>query len=229
LIRAVAAALAVCALATAARADDAKPRMVDTPIGPRPVVPLPPYKPGPPEKVALDAADDANVESDGGRTGFVVAAAVGPAILVGISMDEHATGTGGGFSFRVGRVANRDTVINLELSGVVFPYTVGVGDPPMDQRRINQSVVLALGGQTWVARNFWLRGGAGLTVFTSRAEGAMFDETKTRLGGAVLGGAGIDLVRRRSLALALEVMTQVAVYRTGAIIGGGVGLSLGIF
>jgi len=197
----------------------------------KPRKPLPPYVPGPPDKAAVAAGEDANLEAAGGRTGIVVAAALGPAILIGISVD-HATGTGAGFSFRVGRVANRWTVINLELCGVVFPRTVTHLDAmnnEVSERRINQTGFATIGAQTWVAPTFWLRAAAGVSVFTSRSEGVQFDQTKSTIGGGVVAGAGVDLVRRRSVSLALELLLNSSYYRSGVVLGGGLGLSLGIY
>jgi hypothetical protein len=224
------------AVTAAARADDEMTRgasaLAASPEVNKPrLTPLPPYVPGPPDRHAVAAAEDANVEPEGGRTGMVFAAAVGPAIMIGIKIDEKTTGTGGGFSFRIGRVANRDTVINLEVCGIVFPYTFTRGTPPNEvtERRFNQSGIATIGAQTWVAPTFWLRGGVGLASFTSRGNGAQFDTTINRFGGGAVAGAGVELVRRRSIALALEFLVNGAIYRNGAVIGGSLGLSLGIF
>jgi hypothetical protein len=178
--------------------------------------PLPPYQPGPPDSVAVAAGEDANLEPEGGRSGFTLTAAVGPAILAGIKKDR-ATGTGAGFTFRIGRVADRNNVVTLELAGVVYPreYETTAGT----ERRINQSIIGTWGMQRWVSPAFWVRGGAGLATFTLRTKNVV-DETETRYGGAAVVGAGVDLGRWRSITVGIELMLQGAVYRDGAVFGG---------
>jgi hypothetical protein len=186
--------------------------------------PLPPYQPGPPDAIAVAAGEDANVEPEGGRSGFTLSAAVGPAILVGINKDR-ATGTGAGFSFRIGRVADRDNVVTLELAGVVYPrdYMTTAGT----ERRINQSIIGTWGMQHWVSPAFWIRAGAGLATFTIRTQNVV-DESQTRVGGAAVVGTGIDLGRWRSITVGLELMLQSAIYRDGAVFGGGLAFDLSV-
>jgi hypothetical protein len=210
--------LAIVAIAAPAYADpDAKP--------------LPPYKPGKPDRWAVYGGEEANLEGTGIRSGFAFAGYLGPAIQIGVDM-EHATGTGGSFSFRLGRFADRDTLITVELAGTVFPYKFDEGMPPnvIHHIRYNQSTLAAFGAQTYVAPILWIRMALGLAAFTRRDQGAMRDSTASHFGGGAVVGAGLEIVRRKSVSLALEFLATGAVYPTdGVILGGGLGLSLGIY
>jgi hypothetical protein len=225
-----AAILAILAIATPAIAvadPDAKP--------------LPPHKPGKPDRWAVYGGEEANLEGTGIRSGFAFAGYLGPAIQIGVDMD-HATGTGGSFSFRLGRFADRDTIITVELAGTVFPQrfdTCSTNPPPSDpcptanlvhHLNYNQSTLAAFGAQTYVAPILWIRMAVGFAAFTRREAGAMRDSTASHFGGGAVVGAGLEIVRRKSVSLALELLGTGAVYPTdGVIIGGGLGLSLGIY
>lgn len=217
-------AIAVLAASPVAYADDAKS---DEPA----VKPLPPYKPGKPDRWAVQGGEEANLEGTGIRSGFAFVGYLGPALQIGVEVPEHATGTGGSFSFRLGKFANRDTLITLELCGTVFPYRFTEGMPPNDilRTRYNQSALATFGAQTYVAPTFWVRIAVGVASFTSRAEGAMRNETDNKWGAGAVAGAGLEVVRRKSLSLAVELLTTGAVYRDGLIFGGGLGLSLGVY
>jgi hypothetical protein len=193
--------------------------------------PLPPYKPGKPDRWAVYGGEEANLEGTGIRSGFAFAGYLGPAVQIGIAMD-HATGTGGSFSFRLGRFADRDTIITIELAGTVFPSRFDTGTEPdvVHHVRYNQSTLAVFGAQTYVAPILWVRLALGVAGFTRRDQGAMRDTTQNRFGGGAVVGAGLEIVRRKSVSLALELLTTGAVYPTdGVVIGGGLGLSLGIY
>ena len=227
--RAAAFALVALVAPSAALADD---KDDDRGKGDIVVKPLPPYEPGKPDRWAVLGGEEANLEGTGIRSGFAFVGYLGPALQIGVEVPEHATGTGGAFSFRLGRFANRDTLITLEICGTVFPYRyeTGVDPAPVERHTVyNQSALAAFGAQTYVAPTFWLRAAVGVAGFTSRAEGAMFDRSKTKWGGGAVAGAGVEIVRRKSLSLAVELLATGAVYRNGLILGGGLGLSLGIY
>ena len=194
---------------------------------------LPPYKPGKPDPAAVKAGEESNLVSNAPRSGFAFAGALGPALQIGVNIDEKGvTGTGGGFSFRLGRVANPDTIIWLEVCGTVFPDQfdeIGPSGTPVTKTAYNQSGLLTLGGQTYVASSLWLRAGAGLASFTSRTAGETRRDTVVGYGGGVVGGAGLDFLRRRSVALGLELLTTGAIYRDGLIFGVGFTLGLSIY
>lgn len=203
--------------------------------------PLPPYKPGKPDRWAVYGGEEANLEGTGIRSGFAFAGYLGPAIQIGVDMD-HATGTGGSFSFRLGRFADRDTIITVELAGTVFPQrfdTCRQNLPPsmpcpeadlVHHLSYNQSTLAAFGAQTYVAPILWIRMSLGFAAFTRREAGAMRDSTASHFGGGAVVGAGLEVVRRKSVSLALEFLATGAVYPTdGVILGGGLGLSLGIY
>jgi len=223
-VLAIAAACLVAA-PIAARADDEKADPKDDKIV---VKPLPPYKPGKPDRWAVLGGEEANLEGTGIRSGFAFVGYLGAGLQIGVEVPERATGTGGAFSFRLGRFANRDTLITLEICGTVFPHTFTTDDA-MKHRRFNQSALAAFGAQTYVAPTFWIRIGAGLASFTSRAEGVMRNETDNKFGGGAVAGAGVEIVRRKSVSLAVELIATGAIYRDGLIVGGGLGLSLGIY
>lgn len=210
----------------------AAPALADPDPDPAPAAvrkPLPPYKPGKPDRWAVYGGEEANLEGTGIRSGFAFAGYLGPAVQIGIDM-EHATGTGGSFSFRLGRFADRDTVITIELAGTVFPYRFEDDVTHETHIRYNQSTLAAFGAQTYVAPILWVRLALGVAGFTRRDKGLMRDSTDNRFGAGAVVGAGLEIVRRKSVSLALELLTTGAVYPTdGVILGGGLGLSLGIY
>ena len=187
---------------------------------------LPPYKPGKPDKTAVRAGEESNLDPVGGMRGFTFAISLAAALQLGFGFDEEgaqATGTGGGFSFRIGRVADEDTIILVDLAGTVYAYE-RAGDT-----KINQSTLLTIGAQTYVAPSLWLRAGAGVTSFINRRKEFSGDRRVDAWGGGIVAGAGLELIKRHSVAFGLELLTCAAFYRGGRIFGGGVGLSLGVY
>ncbi|MEZ4403034.1 MAG: hypothetical protein R3B06_23630 [Kofleriaceae bacterium] len=199
------AALAALGGGPRARADQPAAAALDVPAGDDGV---PPIKPDP---LALAAAREANMQPTSVREGFAIGVALGPSAQFGLQIGD-ATGAGGGFDLRLGTVASPRWVWLAELAATTV-LRAGV---------VNQSAVLTFGGQRYVKDALWLRAGAGFATFT-RSGGAM--ELARFSGLGLLGAGGIDVFRRRGLALSTEVAATMARYRDGTVLG--VALQLG--
>lgn|GEM_PF-2526204 len=190
--------LALALAAGRAQADDAPP-----PIDPDPR--------------AVDEAREANLVPTSVREGFAIGVALGPALQLGYGLSE-ASGTGTGFNLRVGTVASPRWVWLVEISTTAY-----LAEDDRAKTRVNQSAVLTFGGQLYVKDALWVRGGAGFASFTRRTE----DTETMRFGGlGMVGAAGFDLVRRRGLAMSLEGMGSLALYKDGTVVGTSVLLGL---
>ena len=146
------------------------------------------------------------------REGLAIGVAFGPNIQLGFGIRE-SSGTGGSFAVRFGTVASPRWVWLLEIASTAYLQKDEDGED-----RTNQSTLFTLGGQVYVKEAFWLRGGGGLAHFTRRTE-TMGRATTSFWGAGVIGAGGLDLFRRRSLAISLEVLTTLARYRDGSVAG----------
>lgn len=171
-----------------------------------------------PDRRAVQEAREANLEPESVREGLAVGVAVGPNVQIGFGIDK-STGTGGSFALRFGTVASPRWVWLLELSSTAYQETDAAGGS-----KVNQSTLFTLGGQLYLKDAFWLRGGGGMANFTRRVR--TMDPESSFLGVGVIGAGGLDVLRRRSLAISLEVLTTLARYRDGFVAGGTLQLGL---
>ena len=176
---------------------------------------------GPPNPVASRAAAEANLAPGAGRHDLVATAAVGTGIQVGLGVDD-STGAGGGVSLRVSQVASPRWLVGIELDLTVYAHRLAV---EMAETKVNQSALLAAGGQFYPRDGVWVRGGLGLAAFSRRVQGS---DARSRdyFGFGSVAGVGVELVKRRSLALELETFGTAAVYRDGVVVGGALCLGL---
>ena len=206
--------LALLLVAAPAAAQPGAPAPAPAPAE-TPPDPADPDEPEPirPDARAVSAAREANFEPESVREGLAVGVAFGPNIQLGFGIRE-SSGTGGSFAVRFGTVASPRWVWLLEIASTAYLQKDEDGED-----RTNQSTLFTLGGQVYVKDAFWLRGGGGLAHFTRRTE-TMGRATTSFWGAGVIGAGGLDLFRRRSLAISLEVLTTLARYRDGTVAGG---------
>lgn len=178
---------------------------------------------GLPDAAVADAAE-ANLESTERRRGVVVAVAFGPNILVGFGIDR-VTGRGGGLDLRIGHVATRRTVISFD-----FAISARLHRPAtMADARADIHSQLLAGAQYYVNPSLWVRGAAGVGVYAARGiplpTGELGD--RTLAGPAALAGAGVDLLRWKSLVAGFEVATSAMINHDGLLLGftGNLGLA----
>ena len=188
---AVAPAMSVAATAAPGAADD-DPE--DRPIRPDPR--------------AVAEAREANLEPESSRSGLAVGVALGPNVQVSSGLRD-ASGTGAGFALRFGTVASPRWVWLAELASTHYQQL----EESTDTTKINSSTLFTLGGQLYLKEAFWLRGGGGAANFTRRTRNE--EPTASFWGVGVIGAGGLDLLRRRSLAISFEVLTTLARYRDG--------------
>ncbi len=173
-----------------------------------------------PDRRAVAEAREANLEPESLRQGLAIGVAFGPSMQVGSGISQ-ATGTGGGFAVRFGTVASPRWVWLLEVATTVYRQKI----TGQDDHKLNQSMVISLGGQLYLKDAFWVRGGGGPATFTRRLEGE--DEVSARFWGVgVVGAGGLDVMRRRSFAVSLEALAALARYRDGYVGGGTLQLGL---
>ncbi len=160
----------------------------------------------PPDPLAQNAADEANLESIAPREGFTMSFAFGGAMMLG---GDGGVGTGGMVTARIGHVATPNTIITFELTGGSTLHSVGM--TPNKETLRNDDGNVMWGAQYYAAPSLWLRGAGGLGVYTRRDPGV----TKTYPGPAGGIGVGVDLFRRRYLVLGLEAFTIGKIARDG--------------
>jgi hypothetical protein len=177
-------------------------------------------KPIKPDRRAVAEAREANLEPESARSGLAVGIAFGPNVQVSSGID-NASGTGGGFALRFGTVASPRWVWLFELANTGFRQL----DTTDGEYKLNSSTLFTLGGQLYLKEAFWLRGGGGAANFTRRAERGG-DPTESFWGVGVIGAGGLDVMRRKSLAVSLEVLTTLARYRGGFVGAGTMQLGL---
>jgi hypothetical protein len=228
--RALAAAMLLAAVAPAAAQPAVAPA---TPPAPAPSpAPAPAPSPAPtddpdepdpikPDRRAVSEAREANLEPESVREGLAFGVAFGPNMQVGFGI-EKSTGTGGSIAFRFGTVASPRWVWLLEVANTAYQESAVIDGDTV--RKLNQSRLFTLGAQLYLSDAFWLRGGGGLANFTRRIA-ANTPETSF-WGAGVVGAGGLDVVRRRSLAVSLEVLTALARYRDGSVAAGTLQLGL---
>jgi hypothetical protein len=175
---------------------------------------------------AVQAADEANLESNAPRSGITLSASLGGGLVIGGNgggAGDTGVGRGPSLSLRIGHVATRDTVLTFELTGGSRFHQAAVSGSPLYH---DDDFNLMAGALTYVAPSLWLRGAGGLSVIS-------FDDsmgTKARPGFATLFGLGIDFVRWRKLVLGLEswgILSVVAV--RGVVLDTGLCLGLSYY
>lgn len=162
-----------------------------------------------PDKRAVAEAREANLEPESQRSGLAIGFAFGPNVQVSSGLRD-ASGTGGGLAIRFGTVASPRWVWLAELASTGYRQFVEEDST----YKLNSSTLFTLGGQLYLKEAFWLRGGAGAANFTRRSERGG-EPTASFWGVGVIGAGGLDVLRRRSFALSLEVLTTLARYRDG--------------
>ncbi len=167
-----------------------------------------------PDQAAIEAGD-ANLASDGHRTGVNFAAAIGPGLMVGFGLQD-SVGRGGALSLRLGHVADPRTVITLELQITAALHKLAINSDAASNTETN----LLVGAQRYVNPSLWLRGAGGLGVY--KADQVQLSNgqlgTQTIVGPAALFGLGIDLARFKSSTLGLEFAAALMVSGTGALL-----------
>jgi len=187
--------------------------------------PKPPAAPsdGAPDPAVQDAAD-ANLESTENRRGLTFAGSIGGGLILGFGIKD-SIGRGGSVSLRLGHVATRHTVITFELG-----VTAALHKPPgmMSSTETNTDTNLLAGALHYVNPSLWLRLGGGVGVYQGRqvalSSGGIGNVTL--VGPAVLGGAGVDLLRLKFAVVGIEVRTSAMVNRDGVLVASGLNLGL---
>ena len=198
----IAAALAVVAFAGGARADTPKPDA----------------RPSPPDPLAQQKADEANLETDAPRQGVTFSLALGGGLLVA----KGSVGSMPLISLRLGHVMTPDSILTLEVAGGALQHKQAMSGPTL----VDSDSNVLVGAQYYTHPSVWLRAAGGLNLHTID-NGTM---ARTVLaGGAAAVGAGVDLVRRHFLVLDLEILGVGAVNRDGLLVSGGLSLGLSYY
>lgn len=167
-----------------------------------------------PDPAAVEAAD-ANLESKIRRRGTTFTIAFGGGLMAGFGI-EGSAGRGGGVSLRLGQVATPRLVFTLETTTTAVLHRL----PGSREIRPNTSTTLLFGGQYYANPSLWLRAAGGLGVYQGRdiatTDGMLRDIEL--LGGAVLGGLGVDIARWRFLVVGVEFATAATVNSEGLLV-----------
>jgi len=212
--------LLVVALASAAHAGSTEVTRTSTATSSPTPTPTPkqekPPAPSPPDPDTVDAASEANLESNAPRAGVVFGGSIGGGITMG-----DGVGRGPALSFRVGHVATPSTVLTLELVGGSLLHQ------PKNTTTIlhNDDISLMAGALHYVNRSLWIRGAGGFTTYTEQVDATSPTVVHGGIGGLV--GIGIDLVRWHYLVLGLETFDQLSlVSKKGLLLNNGLCLGL---
>lgn len=199
--------LVVLALAAAAHAGTTEVTRTQTSTTaapappPAPVAkPRPAPAPSPPDPDTVEAASEANLESDAPRAGVVLAASVGAGITMG-----DGVGRGPALSLRVGHVATPVTVLTFEIVGGSLLHQ------QMSSSTIlhNDDISLMAGALRYINRSLWVRAAGGVTTYTEDNVVTSLRAVHGGVGGLV--GIGVDLVRWHYLVLGLETFNQMSI------------------
>jgi hypothetical protein len=167
-----------------------------------------------PDPAALEAGD-ANLESIALRKGIVVTLGIGGGLTVGLGMD-NATGQGGAGTLRIAHVANRRTMVAIELVGSALFFKLKENASLYRTDAAN----FLLSAQYYVNPALWLRAGAGW----GRYAGDRFVDEATMLeirkrvrvaGPATSVGAGVDIIRLKRFRAGVEVSSTEMLNRDG--------------
>ena len=156
---------------------------------------------------AKRVGEEANLESNAKRRGFVGGMHLGPSFTTG-----STTATGGAVWFRLGQVATPNTVILFELGGATNFKRIG-----MELTRDSLSAMTA-GVQRWLTPSLSLRFTGGLGVYAcNKCKTGVGDirDDFLRVGLAGAFSVVLDLVRFKGLVLALEGSSTNQVNREG--------------
>ncbi len=158
-----------------------------------------------PDARARDQAAEANLEPERMREGLAIGVSLGPSMQVGFDIEE-ASAVGGSLDLRIGTSATD------RLAWFVDLLVTGTGrKTDSSKNTLNQNSSLTLGGQLFILQAVHLRAGAGLASLALRSD----ERTKNGLG--LLGGGGIDFLRRGRLALSADLTFTFSVYGDGAV------------
>jgi hypothetical protein len=213
LIGAIAAA-AVASVAARARAEAAAG------AGAGAAAPAPEPAPDP----AVAEAGDANLESIAPRKDFIVTAAIGGALSIGIHMD-NATARGGAVTLRLAHVANARAVFATEIVASALFFSVS---GHLYQTNVTNFLVAA---QYYINQALWLRGAIGLGRYGGdqlRMGDFILHERFRYAGPAGSAGAGIDIIRLKRLRAGVEFTSTAMVNRDGVLSSNGLLFGLSI-
>lgn len=182
---------------------------------PAPPAPAPP-PPSPPDPATVDAASEANLESNAPRAGVVVAAAIGAGLTMG-----DGVGRGPALSLRLGHVATPSVVMTFEIVGGSLLHQQMTSSTILH----NDDISLMAGALLYVNRSLWVRAAGGATTYTEDNAVTALRAVHGGVGGLV--GVGVDLVRWHYLVLGLETFDQLSIVsKKGLLLNNGLCLGL---
>lgn len=195
---------------------------------PAPAIPATTAAPAEPDP-AVAQASDANLESTSPRRGVVFTVALGGGLIAGLGV-ASSTGRGPAVSVRLGRVATPTTVLAFELTATGALHRT----PNGSAIKTNADTHLLVSAQHWLNDSLWLRAGGGLGIYQAQGVRPMVDamghvvygDDPARFGPALLGGAGVEIVRIRTAVLGLEAAVAATVNRDGVLLSNYLNLAL---
>jgi len=157
------------------------------------------------------------------RSGIIVGAAVGGAIVKGAGDASDVGALGGMGAFRIGTVASPSLVwwLNIDTANYLVKE-MGPGEAKIKQ---NQSYTLTVAGQYYVREALWARFGLGIGGFARRAQ-EFQKEPNTSSGLGFTSGIGVDVWFRRKWVINFEAVLSGARVNGGFITHAGLMLAL---
>jgi hypothetical protein len=167
-----------------------------------------------PPSRAEEQASEANLQSIAPRAGVTFSASAGGGLILG-----DGVGRGPAVSFRLGHVATLRDVLLLDIS-----ISTLLHEPMPSDLRTNILSSITAGGLHYTSGSLWVRGGAGLLLYTVDDVGK---SKSPHLGGGGTVGIGVDLARWRYLVLGLEAFGTGGIVATkGLMVTSGICLGL---
>jgi hypothetical protein len=181
---------------------------------------------GPPDPAAIEAGD-ANLESTAERSGLTFAAAIGGGFLIGFGIKD-SVGRGGAVSLRLGHVATPRTVLTFEADVAAALHRPASTATMSRGLETNTDTSLLAGAQYYVNPSLWLRCAGGAGVYQGRQVAVSSVElgNVTRIGPAMVFGAGVDLARFKWAVLGIEIGTSAMINGDGVLLASSLSLGL---
>lgn len=154
----------------------------------------------PPDPHARKMAAEANLEPTRRREGLALGVAIGPAMQIGLGLD-NATGTGGSLDLRIGTSASD------RLAWIFDVFYAGTRTDSTN-KTFATSGLLTVGAQVFALETLWIRGGVGLGSLN-------VDGKAVAWGFGAFGGGGMDFLRNGRFALSGDLSFVSGAYADG--------------
>jgi hypothetical protein len=151
---------------------------------------------------------DANLEPIDRRRGWMIGAAFGGGIMLGLGLPE-ATGFAAGLSLRGGTSAGPDLHWMVQLDTTAY-----LAENALENLEWNRNTALTVAGQLYLRESMWAKLGFGLATFSRGAERGGEAPREELSGLSAVASVGYDITRRGGFFFDLESVLFACLYDT---------------